>query len=68
MRRRWILALMIVWIAVRLVWYIPWLLGSEQPSPGTVALIMGVLDLVVFIVVVVDLFRSAVPRTSGDGE
>ncbi len=59
---------MVVWIVVRLVWYIPWLLGIEQPSPGTLALIMGALDLVVFIVVVVDLFRSAVPHTSGDGE
>jgi hypothetical protein len=66
--RRWILALLIVWMAVRLVWYVPLLLGVQQPSPAVLTLIMAVLDVLVFIVVVAHLIRSAVAPPSGDGE
>ncbi|MFO8082570.1 MAG: hypothetical protein R6V07_19995 [Armatimonadota bacterium] len=66
MSRRWILALLIVWMAVRLVWYVPLLLGVQQPSPAALTLIMAVLDVLVFIVVVAHLIRSAVaPRSDG---
>jgi xanthosine utilization system XapX-like protein len=66
--RRWILALIIAWIAGRLLWYIPWLLGVEQPSPAALALIMGVLDVLVLIVIVTHIFRSAVSGASNGDE